>query len=194
MALRDVGGIKRVEQIQQGLGDRLSSLRSNRDSLVDTRAQPQLAQLREQGATAKRQVKIRGSLGDKRRDNISQAVGIGEQQIRSQSLGTQLQSEQGLQQLRDEFTATFNQMAATGFAEELSGLGEEVDRFMAKYGVEGKYSQIAQRAQEASDRMLGRIAQASAQEYSRSNRDNDPYDPSFGSDSYDSSRTAPEFR
>lgn len=160
-------GIERVGQIQTDLGSRLSSLRENRDALVSAKAQPQLQQLREQEAVAGRHAGPMGSLQDRRRQEISQTADLGAQQIQSQALADQLQTEAGVQQLQNEFSASFNQMAATGFTEELSGLGEEIDRFMAKFGLEGAYSDLARKAEESANRMLGRFSQAVGQEFGR---------------------------
>ena len=160
-------GIERVGQIQSDLGSRLSSLRENREDLVSAKAQPQIQQLREQEAVASRHAGPMGSLQDRRRQEIAQSADLGAQQIQSQAFNQQIQSEAGLQQLQNEYSASFNQMAATGFTEELSGLGEEIDRFMAKYGLEGAYSDLARKAEESANRMLGRFSQAVGQEFGR---------------------------
>ena len=160
-------GIKRVGQVQSGLGDRLNLLRQNRDELIEAKTQPALRQLGEQEATATRQVKMMGSLGDRRKADIAMSADLGRQQIQQQALSEQLQSEQGVQQLQSEFSVLFNQMASTGFTEALSGLGEEADRFFAQYGLEGKYNELARDAEQYSLNMISRLGEGLANEIGR---------------------------
>ena len=151
-------GIDRVGQLQEDLGNRLSFLRENRQQLADERAQPGLRTINEQRAVANRQIGIRGSLGERRRQEINTSADLASQEIRSQSFSQQLSSEQGLKQLQDEFTAMFNDMANTDFTQELSGLGEEIDAYMANLGRDLKYGELAAKAQQRTWEMAGRFA------------------------------------
>ena len=157
--------------MQQGIGDRLSERRGLRQEFTDTAAQPHLQNIAEQEAppghrkdiqseqeaVAGRQVNMEGSLGANRRADISNQADLARQDIKAQSLGQQIQSEEGIQSLQNEFTAMYNDMANTQFTQQLSGMGEEIDRYMAEKGRSISYDQLATKAQANSDRMMGRL-------------------------------------
>jgi len=151
-------GLDRVGEMQGDLGSRLGLLRENRQFLSNAAAQPFMQQISEQEGFARRQVGLEGSLGDRRRSDIANQADLARQNVRSQAFGQQIQSEQGLLQLQNDFSAMFNEMANTQFSQALSGLGEEIDRYMAEKGRDLKYADLATKAQATSNRMMGRLA------------------------------------
>lgn len=152
------GQIDTVGQMQEGISGRLSSLRENRDFLTNAAAQPALQNLAAQEGLARRQVGMEGSLGDTQRSNIASEADLARQSIQSQALGQQLQSEQGLQQIQNEFTAMFNDMANTGFTDATAGIGAEIDAFKAEKGRSLDYDKLATDALKMSNDMMGRLA------------------------------------
>ena len=150
--------MNQVGDIQGDLGSRLGGLRENRQFLSDATAQPYLQQISEQEGASRRQVGLEGSLGDRRRSDIANRADLQRQNVKSQSFGQQIQSEQGLLQLQNDFSAMFNEMANTQFSQELSGLGEEIDLYMAEKGRDLKYADFTTKAKATSERMMGRLA------------------------------------
>ena len=164
-------GLDRTEEMQGDLGSRLGLLRENRDFLSDAAAQPFMQQISEQEGAARRQVGLEGSLGDRRRGDIANQADLARQNVQSQSFGQQIQSEQGLLQLQNDFSGMFNQMTNTQFSEALSGLGEEIDLYMAEKGRDLKYSDLSAKAEATYSRMVGRMASGLGSAFSGNDAD-----------------------
>lgn len=182
--------ISGTRDIQSSLGSRLGQLRSERGSRLKTAVQPRLQETAMRRGATERATVNEGSRQFQERADVGLTEELANQQIEAQELGSLLQTEQGIEQVQQQFTAMFNQMANERFTRELSGLGEEVDKFMAEQGAGVNADRIAANARGASMDILGRFTQAAAMEFGR---DSD-FDPSFGSSSFDVSRTDPSFR
>lgn len=159
-------GIDRVGELQVGITGRLNALRGNRTSLLRANADPLLEQTAEQAAQQRRGIGLMGSLGNQRRSAINNSALLQNQAIEQQALGNQLGQEHRLEASQTEFAGIFSSMASTDFSEELSGLGEEIDKYMAKKGREGKYADLATEAKEIANDMWSRVFDQAANEIS----------------------------
>ena len=185
-------GMRRIQSLQHDVGNRLTGLREQRQGMTDVAAQPHLQQLSEQAGMQGRTVGLEGSLGEQRRSEIGMDKELAKQQIKSQAFEQQLTSEAGLQSLENDFTNTYNAMNQEDFVRELSGLGEEMDRFMASEGRRIQYEELASRARKSSNAMYGRFANALGTAYQRGQRDDGSDSrgvPKIGAGNYDMTPT-----
>ena len=165
--------VSRVSDIKSDLTGRLGALRAGREGAVEVRAQPQLQQGAETGAQATRGISGEGSRQFQQRAEIGTEEALANQQVEAQALSTQLQQEGGLQRLETEFTGFFNELAANRFSREISGLTEEMNKYLSSQGAKIGYDQLALEARKATSDMIGRFASSLGTEVTRSNRGSD---------------------
>lgn len=163
------------EGIQKGQTERLAGLRETRPQKLETMALPAKQELGLQKGLAGRSIQGEGSRQFQQRADIGTNASQAEQDIEMQSLMDLTNQEGGLQQLDTQFTGIINEMAATGFKNELAGLQEEMNKYMAKEGAALDSAQMAMNARGATMDMYGRFAQAAGMEFGRqSNLPNTP--------------------
>lgn len=148
-----------TRELQLGASTRLGGLRSSRSSMLKTKVRPGLARIAETEARGERQISrgIQGSMADKARSDLALGSDLAEQDLSVQELGNLLNQENGVQQLETMFTGMFNQLGAQAFAQELSGLGEEVNKYLAEEGQALNIASIQQQAASAATDMAGRF-------------------------------------
>lgn len=154
--------------IQAGTTDRLSTLRENKDATLEANMAPRLDELGQQAGLAQRSTTMEGSLADRRRTDIAGGKALGVQEIEMQEMGNIIQQEGGLQQLDTQFTGIINEMASNAFSNELAGLQEAMNVYMAKEGAALDASALAANARGASMDMFGRFMSAAGMEFNRS--------------------------
>ena len=155
------------KEMQKGTTDRLETVREAKPELLKAGMQPQLQQLGQQAGLAKRSIGMEGSLANQQRTEIAAGKELGAQEIEMQEMGNILNQEGGLQQLDTQFTSMINTMASNAFANELAGLREVMNVYMAKEGAALDSEQLATQARGATMDMWGRFASAAGMEFGR---------------------------
>ena len=170
MAIRPVfqQALQSLEGIQKGQAERLGELRETRPEKLKTMTQPAKMQLGLQKGQALRGIQGEGSRQSQQRTDVALGAEQAEQDIEMQASLDLMNQEGGLQQLETQFTGIINEMAATGFQQELAGLQEEMNKYMATEGAALDSAQIAANARGASMDIYGRFLSAAGMEFGRS--------------------------
>lgn len=155
------------EGLRSGASERLGELRETADDRLEVATQPQISNLALQKGSAIRGVQGEGSRQNVRRSDIEMTEGLGKQEIEMQGLLDLNRQEGGLQQIETQFTSVLNEMVQNGFQQELAGLREAMNEYMAKEGAALDAAQLASQAKDASLEMYGRFAQSAAMEFGR---------------------------
>lgn len=159
--------LQSFKSIQSGISDRLATLRETRPERLEAVTQPAKSQLGQQMGLARRSVGIEGSLGSQQRTDIALNKELGEQDIEMRAMTDLANQEGGMQNLETQFTGLINEMASTGFSQELAGLREAMNVYMAKEGAALDSAQLAAQSRGATMAMWGRFAQAAGMEFGR---------------------------
>lgn len=159
--------LQSFKSIQAGLTDRLAHLRDNKEALTDTRSLPMRQQIASQKGLARRGVEGEGSRQFQQRADVEMSADLANQEAEMRALTDLTNQEGGMQQLDTQFTGIINEMAATGFSQELAGLKEQMNIYMAKQGHALDAGALAIEARGAAMDMYGRFAQAAGMEFGR---------------------------
>lgn len=129
--------INNLRGLRSESSSRLEELRASKEGRLKSALQPGLQKISEEQGLRERELAKTpmGSRSSALRTSLQAEAGLARQSLTIDALGSILSQENGAQELEFMFNDMFNESGSKAFAQELIGLGVEVNNYLSEQGL-----------------------------------------------------------